>query len=108
MGKRLIFFFLVLCIVTSCSSMSSMINADKNIRKVQLGMSKKDVVSIMGKDFRVLGATADKDGNFETIGYDNANEELYVLVFSDGRLVNYELTRPHKHPPHHNRERPHH
>lgn len=104
---RLMMFSLVIIFLTSCGSMASMINADRNIRKVELGMSRNEVVSIMGKDFRVLGASRTEEGDIETIGYDNANDELYLLDFLEGKLVGYELTRPHQSRPH-GKDRPRH
>lgn len=95
MKKKLLLFSFMLLLLTACG-VGSMISADKNIRKVELGMSKREVVSIMGKDYRVLGATVTDKGPIETIGYDNAYEEVYALTFSEDRLVNYELTRPRK------------
>jgi len=78
--------------------MKSTLYANRNMSKVELGMTKKEVVSIMGKEFKTIGANRVPEGDIEMIGYENAEGEVYVLRFLNGNLVNYELTHPHRHP----------
>lgn len=52
--KRIIFILLTVLTMVSCGS-SSLVNRSK---RLELGMTKKKVVSVMGKEFKVTSAKA--------------------------------------------------
>lgn len=60
----------------------------------ELGMTKKKVISILGKDFESAGARMTSEGSIETISYKTASmtentEGYYLLSFKDGKLVEW-------------------
>jgi len=79
-----------------------MINADSNIRKVELGMSKKKVIDIMGKSYRAVGAIHTPEGDVEIIGYENAEEGMYKMHILNDKLVQWEYEKPRPSRKHHN------
>ncbi|MCC8173107.1 MAG: hypothetical protein LIO65_01560, partial [Odoribacter sp.] len=69
-------------------SMVTMLNADSNIKKVELEMNKQEVIDIMGKNYEVLGAEKTPNGELiEKIGYKPNQLERYVLIFKNGKLT---------------------
>lgn len=88
--------------LTACGYVKDVWNMDSNVRKIELGMSKKQVISIMGKYYEIVGARKTEYGNVETIrySYSNANNirTSYLLSFEDGKLVEWfqeKLPLPH-------------
>lgn len=69
MIKKLLILTLI-CTLASCASVlppdykgltNSMMNADNNIKKISLGMTKEQVITIMGEHYEIIGS---KEGNF--------------------------------------------
>lgn len=87
MLKQLFTIALTGLLLTSCASIQTAMYADQNMKKVNVGMTREQVVSIMGKGYQPLGAR----GNEVTLGYQNAEGGTYVLLFVDNRL--YEWTK---------------
>ena len=76
------------------------------MKNIELGMTKKKVISILGKNFESTGARMTSEGSVETISYktytlsDNNTEGYYLLSFKDGKLVEWFKE---KHPVHNHR-----
>jgi len=85
MVKRIFIPFLLALLLTSCGSTKSMWHADSNMRKVSIGMTKKQVLSVMGEHYEPLAATKDK----KSIGYRVAANEIYILNFENDILVEW-------------------
>lgn len=65
-------------------------NVGSKIKKVELGMSKKEVVRILGDSYAPLGAVVTEKGNLETVRYTSTwTDEYYFVNFLDGRLVEW-------------------
>ncbi|MDR3059474.1 MAG: hypothetical protein LBU84_15230 [Prevotella sp.] len=73
----------------SCASMSNQMNASKNMTKVELNMTKQEVTKIMGKTYEVVGSRNTQEGSEETIGYHDAYNDIYLLTFLNGKLVEF-------------------
>ncbi len=101
MLKNLFVILLMSCLFFSCRSFSDMMNVGSNVKKLELGMSKRDVVSIMGKSYLSLGAIQTPEGNVEVIGYPTADDNLYRLHILEGKLVQWEYERIKPHRDHH-------
>lgn len=68
---------------------NSIFDTDKHMKEIKLGMSKKEVIYIMGENFEVLSAK----GNKEILGYrsyDYYIHGIYKLSFIDNKLVEWE------------------
>lgn len=97
------YMLLTICFLTSCAAYKT----ESRMQDIQLGMSKRKVVSILGKNYEPMGARITPDGTIETIRYFstsvlNNNEDYYLLNFKDDKLVEWfkdpDSNRPHKHP----------
>lgn len=87
--KNLILFVICMLLFMSCSAYQDAMNADNNIRKVELGMNKNDVVQIMGKSYHRMGASTSPEGiSIETLGYPTV-DAIYMLYFENNRLIEF-------------------
>jgi len=68
---------------TSCGS-SSLVNKAK---KLEIGMTKQEVVNIMGNDYITIAARQTPEGALETVKY--GTYYLYIISFMDGKLVEW-------------------
>lgn len=88
MKKSLLIIFCIGCLLTACVSNHITWSANDNIRKVALGMSKEQVIQIMGKDYLVVSSAKDVQGNpVEVLAYKSAVDEEYQLKFVNAQLV---------------------
>ncbi|MNE41327.1 hypothetical protein D3C81_1044370 [compost metagenome] len=63
---------------------------DSNMKKIQLGMSKEEVINTMGKQYRIAGADRLNDNSImELITYENAYNEEYQLWFKNEVLMKW-------------------
>lgn len=85
----LILVAVVAILLTSCASINNQLSAGSNMTKVQLSMTKDEVVKIMGRTYEVVGSRQTNEGSEETIGYLDAYNDIYMLTFLNGRLVEY-------------------
>lgn len=105
MKKRLLSILLSLATVfifAACGS-SSLTNKARNL---EIGMTKKEVINVMGKGFTTLAARQTPEGALETIRYENIVEYPYIISFLDGKLVEWYVDEPrpenqHQHQHHH-------
>ncbi|WP_455628682.1 hypothetical protein [Parabacteroides chinchillae] len=92
---------LTVLMLTSCASY----RIENQMHKIELGMSKKKVVSVLGKNYDTVGASVTPEGSFERISYPFANilneDGYYILSFKDNVLVEWfkekKLNRNHYH-----------
>ncbi len=106
--KKLIVISLIACLFAACSSYNSMSKAKSNVRKVELGMTKKEVISVMGKVYEVAGASTTRDGmRVETLKYEGGDaisglvDRYYFFTFENSILVEWHtqpLTYDQQHP----------
>lgn len=74
-------------IMASCGSYTSMKDSLKN---VELGMTKQQVISIMGNNYTPIAAIDSPDGKLERISYSNSVYEVdYIFVFRNGKLFEW-------------------
>jgi hypothetical protein len=73
-----------LAILSSCGSM------DSRTQKLNLGMTKDQTTSLLGKDFKAVGARESADARkVEVIRYDDPKYGELLLYFRDGKLVQW-------------------
>ena len=65
--KRMKWMYMLLtaCLLMSCAAYKT----ESRMQDIQLGMSKKKVVSILGRNYEPMGARVTPDGTIETIRY---------------------------------------
>lgn len=90
-ATKWLYALLIICTLTSCGTMISAINMDSRMKKIELGMSKKKVISILGSNYEQAGARMTSDGSMESISYYavSTTEAYYILTFKDGELVEW-------------------
>lgn len=90
MLKKLLILTLI-CTLASCASVlppdykgltNSMMNADNNIKKINLGMTKEQVITIMGEHYEIIGS---KEGEL-LLGYKAYDYGIYKLLFINNKL----------------------
>lgn len=90
MVKKLLILTLI-CTLASCASVlppdykgltNSMMNADNNIKKISLGMTKEQVITIMGEHYEIIGS---KEGEL-LLGYKAYDYGIYKLLFINNKL----------------------
>jgi len=70
--------------LAACTTMS------ERTQELSLGMSKQQVVKILGKDFTTVGAQASSlNGQVEVISYKDDNDGDVLIYFRDGKLVQW-------------------
>ena len=75
---------LLLLALTACSSM------DSRTRKLQLGMSRAQVVKILGSDYTVAGAKKDGEGSaLEVLRFGEKKDPGLFLYFNNDQLVQW-------------------
>lgn len=74
---------LVLCGMTACSSL------DSRTRKLQLGMSRDQVVNVLGSSYTVVGARQESGGAIEVLRFGDKEREQLFAYFRDGKLVQW-------------------
>lgn len=83
--------FIIICVlfVSACSSYNQIMKADANMRIVELGMSKDEVIQIMGTKYHRMGASVNESGvNTEVLGY-TAVDAIYMLYFENNELKEF-------------------
>jgi len=104
--KKVIFTLVFTLALISCGT-TNFVNRAK---KLELGMTKKEVISVMGNDFRVISASQTPEGNIEVLRYiASIDVTEYVIYLLDGKLVEWHEDIPNAHHPHpHKGRRVHH
>jgi hypothetical protein len=85
----LLLLFPAAVLLTSCAAMGNQMTAARNMTRIELGMTKRDVVKIMGDTYQVIGSRATREGTEESIGYLDNHNDIYILTFLNGKLVEY-------------------
>lgn len=84
MNKKLFLMLLLSAMLSSCVSL--FYTTDKNIRKLELGMTEEEVIQVMGKSYEIIARTEDSF----TLGYKSASDEYYRLKFAYDQLVEWD------------------
>lgn len=88
--KRLFLLVLVLLVFTSCISNGIAWKTNTNIKKLELGMTKAEVIGIMGKKYMISSKSKNAQGELhETLGYKSHVDEEYNLHFINNLLTEW-------------------
>lgn len=85
MKQKIITTLTLILLLTSCASTLNVMNTDSNMKKLKIGMTKEEVVSIVGNHYEIIGANK----HTEMIGYQYATNEIYILKFENNKLVEW-------------------
>lgn len=95
--KKIIFVAILAFTITACGTM----NLGAKLKNVEIGMTKHELVSVLGKSYEAKGGVQTPDGNIETITYyDAMYGTTYVFNLLNGKLVEWyeEHLPPQPHP----------
>lgn len=62
---------------------------EKRVQQLELGMTKQEVVNIMGKDYFVESVSQKPEGKLEILHFRSTYYVPYLVYFTDGRLTEY-------------------
>ncbi len=78
--------------LVSCGAYRNSYSVSNNVKKVELGMTKEEVVSIMGESYTPVGVELENEIKKEVIGYrsiNDSNDYLYMFYFSNNKLTSW-------------------
>ena len=91
-----IYVLLTMFLLMGCATVMNPYKMVNRMHKIELGMTKQKVISILGKDFESAGARITPDGPIESISYKTVtmtiadySEGYYILSFKNGILVEW-------------------
>jgi hypothetical protein len=81
-----------------CASLSSVARmTSTNMNKLELGMSKEQVTSILGSDYTIAEKRIEDNNKIEVLSYRDfyRNDEFYMFVFKNDKLEKwYRVLQP--------------
>ena len=90
MTKRFLLIFCIGCLLTACISNHITWSTNANVKKLALGMSKDQVIQILGDDHMVASSSKDERGNrIEVLAYKSDVYEEYKLKFVNAQLTEW-------------------
>jgi len=110
MKKTHIIFTIIILVAALALSSCGYLDFSKKIEKIEIGMTKKDVIKILGNDYTLVQVRPTPEGLLETFRYHTTIDD-YILNFLDDKLQEWYVPQPEKlqlhhqnapHPPHHN------
>ncbi|MDU1891428.1 MAG: hypothetical protein E6767_12135 [Dysgonomonas sp.] len=88
MIQKFCFILLLACTLTACGTA----NLGSKMRKIEIGMTKKEVTSILGDSYDVMRAIKTPEGTLDVWKYTpSMSVNMYMLHFLDGKLVEWFL-----------------
>lgn len=83
--KYTLYFFLIITL-TCCSSVVKITGSKMN--KLELGMSKEQVINILGEGYTIAEKRTENGSNIEVLSYRDfyKDDEFYMFVFTDDKL----------------------
>ena len=94
MVRKVLYSLLLVGLLASCASTFGVANLGSKVKKLELGMSKKEALNILGKTYDVVAVSQTPEGNVEILSFFGTNGPTYIVHFLDGKLVEYHLDRP--------------
>lgn len=85
-AKKISFYFLVILILTACSSVAKITSSKMD--KLELGMSKKQVALILGDKYTIAEKRVENGIEVEVLSYRNfpRDDEFYLFLFAGDKL----------------------
>ncbi|GAB2529014.1 hypothetical protein [Spirosoma aerophilum] len=90
MKKSFLLIYCIGCLLTGCISNHITWSANANIKKIALGMSKDQVIQILGDDYMIASSSKDERGNrIEVLAYKSDAYVEYKLKFVNALLAEW-------------------
>jgi len=79
--------FIIICLLNACVTNNITWTANQNIKKLELGMKKEQVIAILGEKYMVASASKDGYGKvIQVLSYKSDSSEEYKLTFVNNEL----------------------
>ncbi|GAB3914597.1 hypothetical protein GCM10028803_60290 [Larkinella knui] len=99
MNKNLVLIYCLGWLLTACVSNHITWNANSAMKKVTIGMSKEQVIQLVGDDYMIASSSKDDKGNhLEVLAYKSDVDEEYKLKFINSRLMGWSREHINKYP----------
>ncbi|MDU1904806.1 MAG: hypothetical protein E6772_08485 [Dysgonomonas sp.] len=92
--KKIFTLLLSVVILTSCASAFGIADLGSRVKKLELGMSKREALGILGNTYDVQVASRTGDGDLEILKFTSMTSYNYLVHFLDGRLVEWHKDIP--------------
>lgn len=91
MKKHLLFLLLFIAVTfASCGTL----NTSARAKKLEIGMTKQEVIKVMGQGFRIVSASKLPEGTMEVLRYESSIDYDYMIHLLNGKLVEWYEERP--------------
>ena len=80
--------FLLLVCVGLCAC-ATMVNLDNRVKNLELGMSRKDAVKVLGNEYVIEVKSIMSEGEMEVLRFYSSYSNDYVLRFLNGGLFEF-------------------
>ena len=88
--KNIIIFFLAIFFLNACVMSNVAWKTNEKIKKVEIGMTKDQVIQILGNKYMITSSSRnDKGSPVEVLGYKSDSNEEYKLMFVDNKLTEW-------------------
>lgn len=81
--KKILFIAFIATVLSACSSMKVYNSA---LKQIELGMTREQVVSLMGDKYKTTGISSAQGKEQETLEYKDMYKNHFFFVFLDGHL----------------------
>lgn len=84
--KKVLFVVFIATILAACGSFKAYNSA---LKQIELGMTKEQVVSLMGNDYQSTGKVYENNKEYETIEYKDMYKNHWFFEFADNSLYKW-------------------
>lgn len=87
--KNILFYVLFILIMSSCTTLMG-VDYWKRTKELDLGMTKQEVIVIMGKDYMIESLSETDEGKMEVLHfYNGGGGPTYILYLLNNNLVEF-------------------
>lgn len=88
--KRITLIASIVILLSACASQFGVANLGSKVKQLEIGMTKKEVIKVLGTSYDIIGAGRTPQGTEETIRYSGLNAYgYYVFHFLDNELMEF-------------------
>ena len=81
---------LLTCLLNACAVNNIAWKTNENIKKVEIGMTKEQVIQILGDRYMITASSKNNQGHaVEVLGYKSDANEEYKLTFISNKLTEW-------------------
>ena len=89
MIRRIVYSLLLIGLLSSCASTFGIVGLGSKMKKLEIGMTKQETLSILGDSYSVIAASQTPEGRLEVFSFIGLNSGSYTTYFMEGKLVEW-------------------